>query len=58
MAELSSEGAAKQGAELSAQERVEMSAQERVELGEGRVTYEMPVNEIAAAELANKDGSS
>jgi hypothetical protein len=58
MAELSSEDAAKQRAELSAQGRAEMSARERLELGEGRVTYELPVNEIAAAELANKDGSS
>lgn len=57
MAELSSDDAAKQRAELSAQERAEMSARERVELGEGKVTYELPGNEIAAAELANKDAA-
>lgn len=53
MAELSNDEAARQLGELSAEERAEMSAKERVELGEGKVTYELPGNEIAAAELAN-----
>ncbi|BCS27813.1 GPI anchored serine-threonine rich family protein [Aspergillus puulaauensis] len=57
MVELSSDDAAKQRAELCAQERAEMSARERVELGEGKVTYELPGNDIAAAELAIKDAS-